>query len=113
FSRLEINDQLKFDRLLNWQVARVCSFEDAIYIRGRASELIGLINGIRHQASAHREIFQRKHRWQGPLCDGLDDACPMNRRERRGKHEKAMARFNRKTVEYWFDSIDISNWDRT
>src|SRR5262249_31885794 len=46
---LEIDDQLKLCRHLQWKIGRLLPFEDAIDVASRAPELVVDVGGTRHQ----------------------------------------------------------------
>ena len=46
FGGLQINDQLKFGRLLNWQVAGLLALEDAVDVGTRASIKVKIIDAV-------------------------------------------------------------------
>ena len=52
FGGLQINDQLKFGRLLNWQVAGLLALEDAVDVGTRASIKVKIIDAVRRKTSS-------------------------------------------------------------
>ena len=50
-SSLEVDDQLEFGRLLDWQVAGLCPPQNHIDIIGGASEQVWKVRSIGHQGT--------------------------------------------------------------
>src|SRR6516225_4833844 len=62
FGGLQINDQLKFGRLLNWQVAGLLALEDAVDVGTRASIKVKIIDAVRRKSSSLSKVTERKNR---------------------------------------------------
>ena len=48
---LEVDDEFELGRELNWQIARLCSTQDAIHVGVRISKKIDGLRSIGHQAA--------------------------------------------------------------
>src|SRR6266446_4958682 len=71
--RLEIDQELEFGGLINWDVARFGPFEDLMHIIGHAPEQLREVNRISHQPTGLDVIAVRTHGRQAVLLGELGD----------------------------------------
>jgi hypothetical protein len=70
---LQINDQLKFRCLIDWQFARLFAFEDTVNVAGRAPIYISRAHPISDEPALFSEKTVRKKRGQKTLLSQLDN----------------------------------------
>src|SRR6202043_67946 len=61
---LQINGKLVFGRKLDRQIAGLCTFENAVDVRGRAAETLDNVNPVGSQAAFRDEVAVRVDCWQ-------------------------------------------------
>src|SRR5260370_14632066 len=86
---LEIDDQFEFGRLLDRQVGRSGTLEDAIKIRGRAKVKISQINSVGNEAPGRNEQTERIDCGQPVLGRQCDNQITMSKVEDVGKYDEA------------------------
>src|SRR6516165_10986455 len=86
--RAQIDHQLEFRRLLDWQLGRVCAFEYLVDVSCCAPPHVDLIWTITHQPAGLSDEAKFGHQGQALLLGKFDDACALGLDERvvhRGK----------------------------
>src|SRR5262249_20873130 len=70
-SRLEIDYQFKFGRLLDWQIARLSPLENLIHVIRRAPEQVRNVRAVGHEAARFNELSVGGYRWHAVLCSEI------------------------------------------
>ena len=81
-SRLEVDDQLEFSRLLDRQIARVRTIKDFDDVAGGQTEQVGKVGAVRYQSPKLDEVTRLIHGWKPMFHGSLDDQFALRRREK-------------------------------
>jgi len=68
FAVFEIDRQLKFRRLLYWQIAGLSAFEDLVHVCGGTAPQISKVYPVGHQPAGLNELLAVVNRRQTVLC---------------------------------------------
>src|ERR1700738_3016328 len=87
----EINDQLEFRWLLDWQIGGLCAFEDLIDINGDAAlPKIEDAGAVGHEPAVIDEVAQPVHCRETVRSGESDDAFPIRDQKRVGIDNKTI-----------------------
>src|SRR6478735_8945498 len=75
--RLQIDHQLKFDRLLDGKVCGLGALQDSVHVSGTTPEQIEQACPVRHEAACHHILSQLEHPRQPVVREEVDDPLDM------------------------------------
>src|SRR4030095_10549376 len=86
---LEVDEQLELDRLLDREVTRLGPLDDLVHEGGRATEVVGHVHSIGHQAPDLDRLAKGEHAWQpSPGREIHDESSTGERRGTRRDEER-------------------------
>jgi hypothetical protein len=93
--RFQIDDQLEFSRLLDWQVGRLGPFDYLVHVGGTASKQVGDARSVGHEPAEFYKLSGHRHLGQPMLRGEVNDTSSFSEEHRAGEYHKSVrARFN-------------------
>src|SRR5438552_5176559 len=77
FGRLEIDDELQLRRLLDWNIARLGTFQNLVYVRGGAPVQVGNVHAVKHKPPGFYKIALVVHDGEPILYRKFCNLCSL------------------------------------
>src|SRR6266566_8053635 len=77
FGRLEIDDELQLRRLLDWNIARLGTFQNLVYVRGGAPVQVGNVHAVKHKPPGFYKIALVVHDGEPVLYRKFCNLCSL------------------------------------
>src|SRR6266571_7127509 len=87
----QVDHQLKLRWLLDWQVSRLCTFEDLVHIRSGTPVHVGRVSAIVHEAADFAKFRLWVNRWEPALYREFCDLCSLRKDDGARQHEDCVS----------------------
>src|SRR3990170_2291254 len=111
--RLEIDDKLELGGLLDGEIGRLGTLEDAAYLHPGPLKHVRVAGPVGYQPADIHELLGSKHRWNACLRGKLDDGNSVAEGQRIGKDQECHAPLlqRRQATRQAFRALDLDRFD--
>src|SRR5262245_14943994 len=90
---LQVDDELKFCRLLNWKISRLGAFQDFVYVGGGAAEQVRKTHSVKHQTTRVDKLAVWIDCWEPVLRREVHDPLLIHANDGHGGCSKSLGAF--------------------